>query len=355
MRKLNNKVVDLKDGDGDLTREIEMKSGDELEIIADNMNQFLEQIRDLIGRVAEISESVFESGDNILNHVANNKAQMQEINETVTSLSANMEECSASSESICNSLTGTSDEVGKLASKSEEVKAYTQVMRREAEEAIVEAKNNRAGAIDKIDTIYRKMQEVTEKAKEIDKVNEMADQIRSIAGQTSILSLNARIEAARAGEAGQGFAVVAGNIGDLSQDIATSIENINNTNAIVVTAVEELLESSQELSAFMKTEVMHDYDSFVNIGEQYSKSAGEVNEEMLYLTGETERIKDIIYKIAQNVEQMSKTVYDSTKRITELNIASDSIAESMSALNKAAADNRMNAEALAESIKQYKY
>ena len=51
LKKLNRKVVDLKDGDGDFTKEIEMTSGDELEIIAGNMNQFLEQIRDLLKNI----------------------------------------------------------------------------------------------------------------------------------------------------------------------------------------------------------------------------------------------------------------------------------------------------------------
>lgn len=355
LKKLNNKVVDLNGGGGDLTKEIEMTSGDELEVIASNMNQFLEQIRDLIGRVSAISDAVFESGDNMLTNVANNQAQMNDVNETVTNLSANMQECSASSETISEHLSGTASEVGVLAKKTEDVKQYTQEMQAEAEEAIKEAKNNRTGAMEKIETIYSKMQEVTQKAKEIDKVNEMAAQIRGIAGQTSILSLNARIEAARAGEAGQGFAVVAGNIGDLSQDIATSIESINSINATVVSAVEELLNSSNELSDFMKTEVLHDYDSFVNIGEQYGKSAVAINSEMIYLSDETGRIKDTIFQISESIADVSKTIYDSTQKLAELNVTSDSISESMYALNEAAKNNRTNAEALAESIKQYKY
>lgn len=355
LKKLNKKVVDLKDGDGDFTKEIEMKSGDELEVIADNMNQFLEQIRDLLKRVSAISDSVFESGSNMLATVATNKNEMGGINETVTNLSANMEECSASSETISNHLAGTAKEIGSLAERTEDIKEYTQTMKKQANEAIEEAKNNRAGAMEKIDAIYEKMQEVMERAQQIDKVNEMANQIKGIAGQTSILSLNARIEAARAGESGQGFAVVAGNIGELSQDIATSIESINSINASVISAVEELLTSSNELSTFIKTDVLHDYDSFVNIGEQYGGSASEINSKMCDLTEETERIKDTIFQISDSIEEMSKTVLDSTKRLSELNISSDAVAESMHALNVAAEDNRHNAEELSGSISQYQY
>ncbi|WP_141336805.1 methyl-accepting chemotaxis protein [Paenibacillus sp. tmac-D7] len=65
-------------------------------------------------------------------------------------------------------------------------------------------------------------------------IGNIVDLMREIAAQTQLLSLNASIEAARAGEAGQGFAVVAGEVKKLAnqseqsaQAVAAILEDIS--------------------------------------------------------------------------------------------------------------------------------
>ena len=59
------------------------------------------------------------------------------------------------------------------------------------------------------------------------KIGDVVQLIRSIAGQTNLLALNATIEAARAGEAGRGFAVVASEVKSLAVQTAKATEEIS--------------------------------------------------------------------------------------------------------------------------------
>jgi hypothetical protein len=100
---------------------------------------------------------------------------------------------------------------------------------------------------DAVGLIARAISQVTANAQEIadyskqnlDKINQtrletqktdsVISFIKTVAGQTNLLGLNAAIEAARAGEYGRGFSVVAEEIRKLSMSSGESIKQIENT------------------------------------------------------------------------------------------------------------------------------
>ena len=95
-------------------------------------------------------------------------------------------------------------------------------------------------------------------AKTSQKIGDVVQLIRNIAGQTNLLALNATIEAARSGAAGRGFAVVASEVKALAvqtanatEDISAQILEIQNSTRNSVEAISRIANRISEIDDYM--------------------------------------------------------------------------------------------------------
>jgi len=138
------------------------------------------------------------------------------------------------------------DTTNTLASTSEEISAQTEEI-----SALSRTMSVAAG-------------ESQNRLKETDEVVEL---IKTVAGQTNMLGLNAAIEAARAGESGRGFSVVADEIRKLSATTGDSIKKIESTLRTIRDDSQKNYEQSRRIDEVMP-----------QIAQAISQVAGSVQE-----------------------------------------------------------------------------
>ena len=355
MKKLNNKLKELASGSGDLTREIDITSGDELEVIAGNMNIFIGQIRDLVKDVARSAEEIIVSGEELNNTVQDNHIVMSGMNSDISEISNNMEQSAIASKELSESL---SENAGRIAAFAKEVNNICEMVQKANENAQSTsemAKENRENAMNSIRVLQEKMNQTAADVQKVEQVKQIAAEIGAIAAQTRMLSLNAQIEAARAGAMGSGFAVVATEVGNLSVDIDKAVTEINTINGQVLSAVGMLSEVLEEMIRFVSEDVAKDYDSFANLGEEYGSTTDTIRNQMMRIGSESADISRTIGDINASLEGITEIVSITAESANALALSTDKVSESFHELNEASKMNSVHSGNLNEQVSKYTY
>ena len=355
MSKLNDKVKELASGSGDLTREIEIRTGDELELIADNMNAFICQIRSLVKDVAVSTGEILVTGEELSATVSENVRIIADMNAKIEDINANMQESSVSSQLLSENLAQSADEVAAFAQNVDGIRSMVQQANEHAQNASTMVKENRNNALTAIRELQERMEAISAEVQKIEQVKQIAEGISSIAGQTSMLSLNAQIEAARAGTMGSGFAVVATQVGKLSVDINRAVTEISQINNQVLSAVGALTEVSDEMIRFVSEDVVKDYDTFAEIGEEYGTTTEAIRSQMAEIAEQSVTISRNIAEINDKVQNITSMVSMTTESATQLADATSRVAESMEELDSASQKNSQHSESLNGQVSKYTY
>ena len=355
MKKLNEKVEELASGSGDLTKEVDIYSGDELEVIAGNMNTFIGQIRSLVKEVSQVTKDILVNGEELNTTVNENTRIMSDMSSEIGQISENMEQSSASSRVLSDNLAESAREIAEFAREVDMIRKEVQTANENAQAASAFANKNRKNALDSIDDLQARMRKTSQDARKIEQVRQIAEEIGHISAQTKMLSLNAQIEAARAGSMGAGFAVVATEVGNLSNEIDKAVREISQINAEVLAAVGALTEVSEEMIQFVSEDVVKDYDAFASLGEDYGRTTDIIRTQMADIGDQSERISKEISAINDNLQEIAETVILAADSANSLASSTNTISDSMENLNETSKKNSLHTESLNEMVKKYTF
>jgi methyl-accepting chemotaxis protein len=269
--------------DGDLTREVQASSTDEVGAMAVALNRATESMR-MAMRTIDSSSSTLSTAASELAGVS------AQIASSAQGASTQAEVVAAAAEEV-------SRNVQTVAASSEEMSASIREISQNANEAVKVASQAVAVAESTNATVTK----LGDSSAEIGNVVKV---ITSIAEQTNLLALNATIEAARAGEAGKGFAVVANEVKDLAQETARATEDISRRVAAIQGDTAGAVEAIGEIGRII----------------------GQINDYQL--------------TIAAATEQQSATTEEMTRNVSEAATGSAEIASNISGVASATETTR---------------
>ena len=216
LQKVDDKIYEIVHNEGDLTQKLDIHSGDEMELIAGNVNALLEYIRGIMLKISDNSEHLNGSSQKIAQNLAAAEVNITDVSATMEEMSAAMEETNASLEQISTSVGQVYASIENMAARAEHGKESSGEMNGRADSVRTEASSKQQEVATQVADMAQKLNEKIEQSQAVQEIAQLTANIIEITDQTNLLALNASIEAARAGEAGKGFAVVADEIGKLA-------------------------------------------------------------------------------------------------------------------------------------------
>lgn len=353
-KELSLMIEEIESRIGDLTKRIEIKYDDEVGSLGAGINKFLERLQSIFTILNKDTDEM----DIVVNEVFDS---ISTSNESVTQLAALTEELSAAMQQVSDNLVSMSqnseevqEDVSTIANESTQLNDYAREMKHNAEEIKASASENVKAISEKTNEILLVLNQAIEDSNSVNQVNVLTEDILSITSQTNLLALNASIEAARAGEAGKGFAVVADEIRMLADSSRLAANNIQEINAIVTKAVHNLSSHAKELTEYLTDSILPEFNTFVQVGEQYMKDAEYVEHSMSLFKKNTDELTMVMQDMGQSITTISDSIEESTKGINSVATNTQELVEDMDNITARMNQNKAIASELKEEAEVFK-
>ncbi len=327
--------------EGDLTISVDekiLKRGDEIGDMARGTEGFIQELRNIVGRIQSSAASVLSSGDDLESMASQSSQTADDIAHAVDDVSKG---AVSQAEDIENA-TMRVNEMGVIIETIVEnvanlngTSADMQNAGDQAAKIMQELSESNDKTVEAIMGVAKNVEATDES---VQKIQDAVQLISNVASQTNLLSLNASIEAARAGEAGRGFAVVASEIQTLSEESNSSAQRISE----IVKGLSEDSKASMSMMEEVKSRLSEQSEKLEQTMQTFQnvtggivtsrEGASSINDEAQDCDRSRNGVVDIISNLSAISEENAASTQETTASMQELNATIALLAESARSL-----------------------
>ncbi|TWO82349.1 chemotaxis protein [Shewanella algae] len=296
IRNMLSNLNDIAQGEGDLTKRLQVHGEDEIAQLGRAFNRFVDKLQHIIGNVTTTTQVVQDASSSInaqtqaiVAQLANHNNETEQVVTAITEMSSAAHEVALNTNQVAEATYAAANEVAK------------------AQECVDISLTEISTLMAEVDSAADHIQSLNEQSQ---KINSVLSVIGSIAEQTNLLALNAAIEAARAGEHGRGFAVVADEVRGLANRTQASTQEINEMlselHRLVSLAVTSMEESQQSCHRSVESSRL------------ISESLGAVTNSVTTISDMSTQIATAATEQSSVTEEISRNIYAIQEIVAEL-------------------------------------
>jgi len=302
---------------GDLSHGISISRRDELGMLSDAANEMAGQLRKLLKDLQQASLQITGASTQVLSAAEEHASGSVQQAASIAEVTATMEE-----------LTNTAKQIALSATSVEKIADDSAQAAHAGYDSVGEA-------LEAMEKIRRRVADISGKTlllgERSQRISEVLNLIKDIAGEIHLLAVNAAIESAAAGEHGKRFAVVASEVRRLAERTRESAEEIKGivgeiqsaTNTSVLATEQGVKEVENGVS--LATRARGSLEEIIQMVDRTTQAIRQITFATQQQQSASEQIVQTMREVAEVTRQSASGMKQSANSVGELNVLADQL------------------------------